>query len=176
MMKKTLLCTALVLLGASIAFSQSSEVMSEIIDSEKATCAQIAYLPALYANKITEDDSSNSLGVMPASKDSSSQTKAAFDALKSEAFFAEGDEADSVATVSKISFVYMKALGIKGGLFYTLLPSPRYAFKQFQSDGILSSKLEPSDFVSGAKALSIYTSCVKKYSDFNMKAVSMEAD
>ena len=54
--------------------------------------------------------------------------------------------------------------------------SPRYAFKQFQADGILSRKQDPSDFVSGAKALSIYTSCVNKYSGFNMKAVSMESE
>lgn len=160
MMKKTLLCTALVLLGASIAFSQSSEVMSEIIDSEKATCAQIAYLPALYANKITEDDSSKSLGVMPTSKDSSSQTKAAFDALKSEAFFTEGDEADSVATVAKISFVYMKALGIKGGLFYTLLPSPRYAFKELKAQGILPSETDPAMTISGREALDLFSACL----------------
>jgi len=54
--------------------------------------------------------------------------------------------------------------------------SPRYAFKQFQADGILSSRQSPSDFVSGAKALSIYTSCVNKYSEFDIKNVSMESE
>jgi hypothetical protein len=54
--------------------------------------------------------------------------------------------------------------------------SPRYAFKQFQSDGILSRKQDPADFVSGAKVLSIYTSCVKKYSGFDIKSVSMEGE
>ena len=54
--------------------------------------------------------------------------------------------------------------------------SPRYAFKQFQSDGIINKKQEPSDFVTGAKALSIYTACVNRYSGFDMKSVSMEIE
>ena len=54
--------------------------------------------------------------------------------------------------------------------------SPRYAFRQFQADGIMGADMDPSAFVSGEKALSIYTSCISKYSDFDMKNVSMEAE
>jgi len=160
-MKKTLLCTAIAFICTAFAFSQSSEVMSEIIDSEKATCAQISYLPALYANKITEDDSSKSIGVMPASKESSSPTKESFEALKAEDFFASDDEADSAATVAKISYVYMKALGIKGGLFYTLFPSPRYAFKELKARGILPVETDPSMTISGRESLDLFSSCLE---------------
>lgn len=160
-MKKALLCTVLVLLGASFAFSQSSEVMSEIIDSEKATCAQISYLPALYANLINESDSTKSLGAMNASKGSSASTTEAFEALKSNAYFNSDTEATSEATIAQVSFVYMKALGIKGGLFYTLFPSARYAFKELKAKGILPTETDPAMKLSGRESVDLFTSCLE---------------
>ena len=160
-MKKTLLCSVLLLLGASFAFSQSSEVISEIIDSEKATCAQISYLPALYANLITESDSAKSLGAMSASKDSSAATVEAFEALKSNNYFNSDTEANKEVTVAQASFVYMKALGIKGGLFYTLFPSARYAFKELKAKGILPLETDPAMKLSGRESIDLFTSCLE---------------
>ncbi len=76
-----------------------------------------------------------------------------------------------------IAYIYSRLWPIQGGLMFRLTKgSPRYAFKQFQSDGIINKKQEPSDFVTGAKALSIYTACVNRYSGFDMKSVSMEIE
>ncbi len=158
-MKKTLLCTVLALLGAGLAFSQSSEIMSEILDSEKATCAQISYLPAIYANLITEADSSKSLGATNAAKGSAS-TAEAFEALKSNDYFKADAEANSEVTIAQVSYVYMKALGIKGGLFYTLFPSTRYAFKELKAKGILPVETDPSMKLSGRESIDLFTSCL----------------
>ena len=87
------------------------------------------------------------------------------------------EETDSPVPAVDLAYLYSRLWNIKGGLMYRITNgAPRYAFKQFQADGVLSSKQEPSDIVSGAKALSIYTSCVKKYSDFDIKSVSMESE
>lgn len=158
-MKKTLLCIAVALLGASLAFSQSSEIMTEIIDSEKATCAQISYLPALYANLITESDSAKTIGAMSDSKKSA--TTDAFEALKANAYFSEDADADSEATIAQTAFVYMKALGIKGGLFYTLFPSARYAFKELKAKGLLPIETDPSMKLSGRESLDLFNSCLE---------------
>ena len=87
------------------------------------------------------------------------------------------EDANEAIPLVDIAYIYSKLWIIKGGLMYRITKgSPRYAFRQFQADGILTAKNEPSDIVSGAKALSIFTSCINKYSGFDMKAVSMEID
>ena len=54
--------------------------------------------------------------------------------------------------------------------------SPRYAFRQFQSDGIIDSTLEPNNLISGEKLLQIYTSCSSKYGSYDLSKVSMEEE
>ena len=160
-MKKKLLCVSLALLCTTLAFTQSSEILSEIIDSEKATCAQISYLPALYESQNQEDSGSAQLGTMSASKLEKASTAETFNLLKSESYFDSADEADSQATIARTAFVYMKALGIKGGLFYSLFPSPRYAFKELKAKGILPSETDPDMKLSGRESIDLFNQCLE---------------
>ena len=87
------------------------------------------------------------------------------------------EDENSAIPLVDIAYIYSKLWPVKGGLMYRLTRgSPRYAFRQFQADGVLSAKSEPSDIVTGAKALSIFTATINKYSGFDMKTVSMEID
>ena len=159
-MKKKLSVLFSLLLGAVI-YAQSADVITELLDSKQATFGQICYLAAVQQNLVDEnasyDDAVQSLfenGIIPASEDS-----------------------QAPIPLVDIAYIYSRLWPIEGGLMFRLTKgSPRYAFKQFQSDGILSRRQDPADFVSGAKALSIYTSCVKKYSSFDIKSVSMESE
>ena len=55
---------------------------------------------------------------------------------------------------------------IKGGLMFRLTKgSPRYAFKQMKSDGVISQNYDPSLILSGREALNIYTSCNMLYNE-----------
>ena len=159
-MKKKLSVLFTFLLGISL-YAQSADVITEILEAKQATFGQVCYLAAVQQNFIDEkasyDDAVQTLyekGVIPASE-------------------------DPLAPIPlvDIAYIYSRLWPIEGGLMYRLTKgSPRYAFKQFQSDGIISRKQEPADYVSGAKALSIYTSCVNKYSGFDIKSVSMESE
>lgn len=143
-MKKILLSFAAILLGFS-AFAQSAEQISNILKSEKVNCGQASYLAATYTNSIAESDSESQ----------------AFDSMKKSGCFSESLTATSDISLSQISYLYAKSLGIKGGLFYTLFPSPRYAYKELKARGVLPSDADPSMKVSGRDCIDLFNSCLE---------------
>ncbi len=159
-MKKILTLLLVLFLGVSV-YSQSSDVITDILESETATFGQVCYLVAVQNQLVNENAS----------------YEKAVQVMFDNEYIPYLEDANAPIPLIDIAYVYSKLWPIKGGLMYRLTKgSPRYAFKQFQSDGILSAEMQPSKYVSGAKALSIYTSCVNTYSDFDMKAVSMEVE
>lgn len=144
-MKKTLLCLIPLMLACLHLSAQSSEEISAILQAEKATASQVSYLPALYAERITENDNED----------------AAFKVLQEEGLFAQNVSEDSVVTLAQVCYVYAKTLNIKGGLFYSLFPSPRYAFKEFKARGIIPSTIDPSTTISGRDSLNLFNSCLE---------------
>lgn len=144
-MKKLLLGVAIALLSCLSIYSQSSELITNIIKAERATCEQISYLPALYANKISEEDT---------------EAKA-FEILQNDGLFSSDFSASTEVTLDQACYVYAKALGVKGGLFYTLFPSPRYAFKEFKAQGLLPAQADPDMHLSGRDSLDLFNSCLE---------------
>lgn len=159
-MKKIITLFFALFLALSV-YAQSADVITDILATEEVTFGQISYLTAVQMN-IVNDDASYDDAVM---------------ALYESGVIPFVEEVDSPVPAVDLAYLYSKLWNIKGGLMYRITKgAPRYAFRQFQADGIISSALDPSSYVSGQKALSIYTSCVNKYSDFDMKNVSMEAE
>ena len=159
-MKKKISVLFFLLLSAVI-YAQSADVITELLDSKQASFGQICYLAAVQQNYVDEDAS----------------YEAAVQSLFENGIIPDYEDPQAPIPLVDIAYIYSRLWPIEGGLMFKLTKgSPRYAFKQFQSDGILSRRQDPSDYVSGAKALSIYTSCVKKYSGFDIKSVSMESE
>ena len=150
-----------ILLAGGLAFTQSADVITDLLESEKVSFGQVSYLAAVQMNLLDENESYEN----------------AVKALVDNDIIPDGEEADTPIPLVDIAYIYSKLWDVKGGLMYRLTKgSPRYAFRQFQSDGIISSDADPAWLVSGAKALSIFTSCVNKYSGFDMRSVSMEVE
>lgn len=159
-MKKKLSVLFIMLLSLSL-YAQSADVITEMLESKEATFGQVSYLAAVQKNLIDENDSYD----------------AAVQALYDNGLIPNLEDPSAPIPLVDITYIYSRLWTIEGGLMYRATQgSPRYAFKQFQSDGILTKNQEPADFVTGAKALSIYTSCVNKYSEFDIKSVSMESE
>ena len=159
-MKRILSVLFCLFVGLSV-YAQSADVITGLLESDEATFGQVCYLAAVQENLINENDS----------------FETAVQALYDNGIIPAVEDPEAPIPLVDIAYIYSRLWKINGGLMYRLTKgSPRYAFKQFQADGILTSKQEPSDYVSGAKVLSIYTSCVNKYSDFDIKSVSMESE
>lgn len=154
----------LILFGLFISFScfaQSADVITDLLEKKEVTFGQICYITAVQKQLVDEN----------------ATYEAAVQALVDNKIIPGYEDPEAPIPLVDIVYLYSKLWPIKGGLMYRITKgSPRYVFKQFQSDGILTGKQEPSDIISGAKALSIYTSCINKYSDFNIRAVSMESE
>lgn len=156
-MKKLTICFLAGLFVNMAVFAQSSDKMTAIIKSKTLTCGQASYLPALYTNLISEDDS-HSVGDLGLND---TQNNSAFEALKANGYFSSDAKADSEITLAQISSIYMKALQLKGGLFYTITKSKRYAFKELKAKGILPTEADPSMKLSGREAIDIFNSCLE---------------
>jgi hypothetical protein len=159
-MKRKISVLLTLLLGISL-YAQSADVITDLLESEKATFGQVCYLAGVQQDIISEDTSYEN----------------AVQVLYEKGIIPNSEDPQAPIPLVDIAYIYSRLWPIQGGLMFRLTKgSPRYAFKQFQSDGIINKKQEPSDFVTGAKALSIYTACVNRYSGFDMKSVSMEIE
>jgi len=146
---RKILSILLVFLAGGMAFAQSADVVTDILESEEVTYGQICYLSAIHQGLVDED--------------------AAYeDAIQ--ALYNQGqipEELDSYASVymANLAFIYAQIWPqIKGGLMFKLTKgSPRYAFKQFKADGIIPDKSDPNMVVSGSDALNILTACMMQY-------------
>ena len=143
------------------AYAQSADVITDILETEEVTFGQVSYLTAVQM-KVVDDSASYEDAVT---------------ALYEHGYIPVLEDYDVPVPAVDLAYLYSKLWEIKGGLMYRITKgAPRYAFRQFQSDGIIGTDMDPSNYVSGEKALSIYTSCINKYSDFDMRNVSMEAE
>lgn len=142
-------------------YAQSADVITEMLDADEATFGQVCYIAAVQMNLIDENDS----------------LETAVKTLYEKEIIPTLVDAAAPVPAVDVAFIYSRLWKIKGGLMYRLTKgAPRYAFRQFKSDGIIDQNLDPAAIISGADALSIYTSCVNQYSGFNMRNVSMEEE
>lgn len=159
-MKKLITLLFLFVAGMAI-YAQSADVISDLLEAKEATFGQICYLAAVQQNFIDEN----------------ADYKTAVQSMYDNKMIPDIEDENAAIPLVDIAYIYSKLWPVKGGLMYRLTRgSPRYAFRQFQADGVLSAKSEPSDIVSGAKALSIFTASINRYSGFDIKSVSMEID
>ena len=144
-MKKIFACLVFSLLTSISVFSQSSAVLSEMIETEKASYAQASYLPAIYANLVSDEAS----------------LEDAFKALSDNGYFNENTNSQESLSLSQLSFIYVKVFQIKGGLFCRMFNSPRYAFKELKAQGVLPPEADPAMSVSGHDVIDIFNQCLE---------------
>jgi hypothetical protein len=82
-------------------------------------------------------------------------TQNAFDLALSRGWLAGGTKPDDKITLDKLSFLMLKAYNVKGGLMYSLMPGPRYAYKTMVSRDFIQGAASPGMNVSGERFLLI---------------------
>lgn len=143
-MKKSLFFCMAVLLAASAVNAQSSSKLTEIINTEKATYGQAAYLSAIYTNAISDE-----AGYDQAVKK-----------LEEKNILQKGTTSSSPLTLSEASYICAKTADLKGGLFYTLFKNPRYAFRELKAKSIIPAMADPSETLTGRDLIALFNGCV----------------
>ncbi len=137
------------MLIGGLAFAQSAKEITAILNTDEVTYGQVCYLSAIHQNLITEDQGYDD----------------AIKVLYENGQLPELVEGNMEVYLQNLAFIYLQMWpDVKGGLFYKLTKgSPRYAFKQLKTDGIISDDADPNSFVSGREALNILTACMLSY-------------
>lgn len=124
--------------------AQSSEKLTQIISNEELSFSEAAYLCGVYSDAVNE----------------MSSFQGAFVVLQENGLIGENYSADQKISVSQFAYLCAKSVNLKGGFFYTLFPSPRYAFKELQAKSIIPSAVDPSSVISGRNAIAVLNGCI----------------
>lgn len=147
-MKKTIVLTVLALfISLSAATAQSADKITDMLNTKQATYGQVAYVAAVYQ------------GLVPETADEAESVKA----LAAKKIIAQSVSETDTIKLGAASFIFAKATGMRGGLFYTIHPCARYAIRQLKADNILPATADSSMKITGADALNIFNGCLKNY-------------
>lgn len=143
----------LIVLGLFIsisAYSQSQDVITEILESSEATFGQVCYISAVMQSLVSDDSSYDD----------------AVQAVYENEQLPYITESSQPIPLIDAAYLFSFMWDIKGGLMYKITNgAPRYVFKQFQADKIIPYDAEPNQIVSGIEIMRMFTSCEKKYGD-----------
>lgn len=144
MKKRILLIALLLVVFAAAASAQSADALTKMIDAKNATVGETAYFLAVYLDAVPE----------------SCSEAAAVSALQDKGVCNDDLTADTFLTYRTFAGMLMRTWNVKGGLMYSLTKSDRYALRELQAMGIISSAVDPSAVVSGFDALAALNSCM----------------
>jgi hypothetical protein len=137
-MPRSVFATLFFLLSLCVGcFAQSNERIDELLGQEQAEFGHSLYV-LLSAGGFIEDHSS---------------VAAAHSRYAELGWLLSNKPVDAPLSVRELSYVIMKSLGLRGGIMYTILPSPRYAYRELVYKRIISGQTAAERKVSGDEVL-----------------------
>ncbi len=127
----------LLLAGAASLAAQSNQTVDRLLDEKPATFGDAAYVILSAVGFVPDNATGEDATTAVAEKKLLSKTP-----LPTEP-----------ATLGQVCYLIMETQRIKGGLFYTLFPGPRYATRELASLGLLKGYTHPNRVVSGEEVM-----------------------
>jgi len=130
---------AVMLASAVPAAAQSNIAVDRLLEQEKATIADAAYLVLAASNIVAEDGTQATVMAALSERKLLQNTRSASDPI----------------SLGEVSYLIMQTLGIRGGLLYAVFPGPRYAARELASLRLIPGNAHPSRTVSGREVMHI---------------------
>ena len=143
---KKLISLILFVITASFLYSQSNEVIDDVLSQDKLTCGNGAYL-ALNAAGLIEDDLSPEM---------------ALEVLKEKGWIKDKRLSSDVMNLGEYSLALMQGFSMKGGIMYSIFKAPRYASRELGYQGYISREPGAYRTLSGSEAVSILGQLIRK--------------
>jgi len=118
-------------------FAQSNQTIDRLLEERPATFGDAAYVILSAA------------GLVPETANGEEATAA----IAEKRLLPRTPSPTEPVTLGQVCYLIMETQGIKGGLFYTLLPGPRYATRELASLGFLKGYTHPNRVVSGEEVM-----------------------
>ena len=141
---KKILVFCMIVCGCTGLFSQSAEKIAQMLEAPTVNFADISYVAATYLNLV----------------ENSTSGEDSINALDRYTEFPKISQNNDALTYEDFAYFCMRTWNIKGGLFYTLTKSPRYAFTELQAKNIIHPSIQPDDFVPGYAVLTYITDVI----------------
>jgi len=120
---------------AAPAFAQTAAEIEKLLETEAVSYEQAAWLVLEAADLSPSFESSASDG--------------AFNFAARQGWLPKKAAPQDKASLEGISLLVMRSFGIKGGLFYSLLKNPHYAYREMVYQDIIQGRSDPQMAVSG---------------------------
>jgi hypothetical protein len=137
MMKRSLFFVALCFMAAAFALAQTNEFVDGLLGEKETTYGQVSYLVLVASENLNED----------------SDTTRAFDQLDALGWAPWGATAEKKVDLASYALILMRAFGLKGGIMYSLFPSPRYAYRELVGRQVIQGRSDPGMKVDGSSAI-----------------------
>lgn len=145
-MKKFILILLATLSFSICGFAQNAQKVSEILESNEISKAQASYFVCVYQNFASETVEENQ----------------AFEILTQKNLFKSQENPQEKISLSKSCYLIAKSSQMKGGIFYSIFKSPRYAFREFKALKIVPQNADPNQKVSGSELIALLNGFEKK--------------
>ena len=132
-------CAIVLLMGSVTLAAQSNLVLDELLEEDQASFGNAVYI-TLTASGLAPDEIS---------------PEEAVEVLEQQNWGVTLKRVDEPITLGEISFLFMRAFEMKGGIMYRLFPGPRYASRELAYWGFIVDDSSASRIPSGEEALGI---------------------
>jgi hypothetical protein len=117
--------------------AQSNEILDALLEENPASYGKTAYLVLSAADIVPE----------------TGDAARAVSEVNDRGWNRFGKGANDPVKLGEFAYMTMQAFGIKGGLMYTLFPSPRYAAREFGFKGYVKDRPGPYRYISGKETV-----------------------
>ncbi len=136
---KTLLCFTVFLSLSSFLSAQSASFFTTVYEAETLTWEQAAFLAMAGTERVSDSVSPN----------------VAWEALSKTQWYTNIPQRDAPITASQFSYLLAMAFNVKGGLWFTLFRSERYAYREMVFKKVVPGSTDPGSTLKGTDAMKI---------------------
>ena len=126
-----------IILLAGRLFAQSNQAIDTLLEQEKAAYAETAYLVLIGGGWIKDDSSPSE----------------AFKFAVDKKWIPASADPGTPMDLSSFSLLAMKGLRVKGGVFWTMLPVRRYAYRELIAQGVVNASGGSKRFPNGEEVI-----------------------
>lgn len=134
---KWILPALILMLPLVAASAQSNDFVDGLLAKQAVTIGQVSYLVLVASDNLGED----------------ADEERAFELMQNLGWAPRGAAIEDKVSLADYSSILMKAFGLKGGVMYTLLPKPRYAYRELVSLQVIQGSSDPASRVDGVMAI-----------------------
>ncbi len=156
-MKKThFFISFFALFFCTMLIAQSADKVTNLIEAKEVTLEEVAYFASTYLELTNEDV----------------EDEYALEALKEKVQLDRISQNTTALTYADFAYFCTQVWDIDGGIMLSLTKAPRYAFRELQYKGYISSTKLPQENITGLEALTIITQCI----DYSIENETKEAE